>query len=533
MRKKQIIMAVILGLGVILRLFALGSQSVWRGEFLTAWLSTGQNIFYVFFNSVLNSPHPPLFYMLEHITINIFGTSDASIRLLPALIGIINIFIFFRLARSFFNEKASTIAVFLFALNPFLIYYSQEAGPFSLFLMTSMLVIYYFLMSVKYNSFLFGPFILWSVIGVYTHENAMILFLTLNFIIFVTNRKDIRLLPWAIAQGIILAAWLPLLLLSMKPSSAIVAAGLSASVSAVKTSAFAPLYSIKAFLFGTTIALNWFVIICIAICLVFAALGVISKRKATEKRLLDAIAIIIIMLLAGQWLISFIQPGSYADSGLMNSASLILLVLAVGVSYMSDQGLVAFTVLIGAVYGMSLFNYFFRQDFRKTDYKAVFRKVRLAAADGSLIIHTSGDSYSAFEFYDKYEKKTGFINRLRSEPQESTVNVKQAGLINMRKNIRENLKKAFKFDISDGYSAGMIGQDELKNIIGSYRRVFLVEDNISGMKQPYLAQESLWNLSLKFDAPPEPEKIWWIKEYFNIKEKISVYGCDAYVLEKK
>jgi hypothetical protein len=523
MRKKQIIMAVIIGLGVILRLLKLGSQSVWQEEFLTTFLSSGHNLFFVFFNAIENGTHPPLFYMLEHIVINIFGASEFSIRLLPALIGILNIFIFHKLARSFFNEKASTIAVFLFALNPFQIYYSQEAGPYPLYLMISMLIIYYFLMSIKYNLFTAGPFIAWSIIGLYAHENTVILLLILNFIIFVTNRKDIRLVPWSIAQGIILAAWLPLLLLSVKP----------AAVFAARGSALAPLYSLKTFLFGPALPLNWAIIACIIICLVFVVLGVISKRKANEKRMLDALTLMIIFIMIIQWIISFIQPGNYADKNMLNAAALILLVLAVGVSYMSDQGLAAFGVLITAVYGVSLFNYFFRLEYQKTGYESVYKKIRAHVIDRGLIIHTSDNSWSAFEFYDKYKYKLNIENRLRDEPEAFSGKGMQLSIYDMRKNFRDNLKKAFKFDLSGFNDKKILGQEELKSVIGAHKTAVLVEDNLIGLKQPYLPQASVWNAQVPLEAPAGPEKIWWIKEYFNIKDKISIYGCDAYLLEKK
>lgn len=524
MRKKQILMAVILGLGVVLRLFKLWSWGIWQEEYQTAALSAGQNLFYVFFNAIENGIHPPLYYMINHVFMNIFGSSDLSVRLLPALLGIINIFVFYKLARSFFNEKASTIAVFLFALNPLQIYYAQEAGPYSFYLMIAMLIIYYFLMSIKYNSFVPGPFIVWSIIGLYVHENTIILLLILNAMIFITNRKDIRLIPWSIAQGIILAAWLPLVLLSVKPAL---------SFAAVKGSMLAPLYSIKSFFFGPFLPFNWAVIACLIICLVFAVLGVISKRKATEKRMLDALAIIIIFIMLTQWIISLVQPGNYYDKNMLIAGALLLIVLSVGVSYMSDQGLAAFMVIITAVCGASLVNYIIKPECQKTAYEGMYKKIRAHVIDRGLIIHTSENSWSAFEFYDKFKYRHGIENRLRSEVRQFTGKGIQASIYEMRKNFRENLKKTFKFDLSSFSDGKILGQEELKAVIGRHKAAVLVEDNLTGLKQPYFPQPSLWNSNISFEAPVEPDKIWWIKEYFTIKEKISIRGCDAYLLEKK
>jgi 4-amino-4-deoxy-L-arabinose transferase-like glycosyltransferase len=525
MRKKEILMAVVLALGVLLRLAGLGAQSVWSGECLTTALSSGQNLIFVFFNSIENGAHPPLFYMLEHMVISIFGVSEFSIRLLPALLGILCIFIFYRLVRSFFSEKVTAIAVLLFCLNPLMIYYSREAGPYSLYLAVSMLIVYYFLMSIKYNSFLAGPFILWSIIGLYSHENTMLLLLTLNFMIFVTNRKDIRLVPWAIAQGIIIAAWLPLMLLSIKPAAVYAP---SAGITWLE-----PLYSMKNFLTGPAMPVNWVAIAAVAVCLIFAVLGVISRRKANEKRVLDAAAIMIFAVMAIQWIISFIRPGSYDDKNMLIAAALIILVLSVGVSYMSDQGLAAFLVLITAVYSASSFNYFFTPKYAKTPYRELFKKISTSAVQGSLIIHTGRDSYSAFEFYNSYAKKTGYLNRLRGDSLPFSGKGNRLSIYNMRKNFRENINKTFNFAMESGTDKYLLGQQELKAVIGGYRRAFLVMDGPQAMKQPYLPRADMWNSGLKFEAPPAPETVWWVREYFNIKETISAAGCDVYLLEKK
>lgn len=529
MNKKQAAFWVIICVGTLLRFIGLASQSVWEGEYMTAALSTGGNIFYVLFNSLENAPHPPLFYLLEHAMVSIFGMSEFSIRLLPAIFGLINIFVFYKLVRSFFSEKVSAIAVTLFAFNPLQLYYSQEAGPYSMYLMVSMLMIYYFIMSIKYNSFVFGPFTVWSVIGLYTHENAVILLLILNFIIFVTNRKDIRLLPWIQSQAIILAAWIPLALVSIRPE---VQAGVSAAVAKAGI-LLAPLYSLKSFFFGAALPVNWVITACVIICLVFAVLGVMSKRKATEKRLLDTLAMIIAAVTVVQWLTSLGNPAAYSDRNIMIAAALMLLILAVGVSYMSDIGLALFILMITAVYGFSIFNYYLNPQYAKIDYRQIYKKVSAQAVAGSLIIHTSKNSWQAFEFYGNMVKKAWYVNRLRSEPREETAKGMQASIREMRKNFRENLNRIFKLGLAGPPAENLVSAEEMKTLAPAYKRAFFIIDSVQGLRQPYLPQQGIYDARIDLEPPPAPESVWWVREYFNIKEKISVFGCDAYALEKK
>lgn len=523
--KKQIIMLSIIVLGIFLRVFKLPSQGIWTGEYITAALASGNSLLQVFFNSIENTSQPPLFFMLEHVVLKIFGVSELSARLLPALIGIINIFLFYRLARSFFNEKSSVIAMFLFSLNPYQIYYSQENGPQGLFLMTSMLIIYYFLMSIKYSSFLFQPFTAWSIIGLYSYNHVFLLLLVMNFIILVTNRRDIRLDQWLKAQGIIFAAWLPLALLSIK------AAGPEWPAKQANM-LLAPVYSLKDMFFGASAVFNWATITALFVCLAFTVLGVISKRKATEKRLLDVISIIILMSILVPWLRYITGTASYSESYFIAAAALIIIITAVGVSYMSDQGLTAFMVIITAIYCISLFNYYFMPKYQKISYRELFKKVSSEMRPGDAVLHTSENSFSAFEFYNTLAFKTDFPDRLLGEAPGYPDKGSDAPVRRGRKGLREWFEDSLKINVHDISGGSRLGQEELKKSIPGYRRVWLITDNAVGIKQMFLPEGNLWNSKADFGQPPEQGKIWWVKEYFHTVRQEKGAFTDLTLLER-
>ncbi len=523
--KKQVIMYAIMALGVFFRLFRLSGQSVWIDEYITANLASGPNLLYVFFNSLANNPHPPLFFMLEHIVVKIFGMSEFSLRILPAIIGIINMFIFYKLARSFFSEKVSMIAFFLFALNPYQIYYSQEARMYSLFLMTSLLIIYYFLMSIKYNSFMPGPVITWSVIGLYVHNYTFFLILILNFIIFVTNRKDLRFDQWLKAQLVIFICWLPLLLFFIK---GLTGEGYAHNANLI----FAPIYSLKNFLFGLSTDFSWLTLFLAAFYAVFVVLGVVSKRKANEKRILDVAVVLIFLFVGVPWLESFIKTPVYSDRTFIVAAALILLLLAMGVSYMSDQGLVAFLVVTMAMYSFSLYNYYAVPKYQKIAYEEQFIKVNSMYRPGDVIIHTSVNSYSAFEFYNKFDYKRDYPDRLRAEIPEYTGGSTKMKVRELWRGFKEWLKNSMNIDIYAGYDKNILDTKELKANIASYPRVWLVVDNATGIKQIWLPHGNLWNSRENFGDPPDVSKIWWM-DYFKNREKFGFYGTDIYLLVRK
>lgn len=192
-KNRQILFYAIVFFGIFLRLFKLNYPGITIDEYITANFCTGKNLLYLIFDTLANNPHPPLFFILEYIITRIFGISEVSIRILPALFSIISIFVFYKFVRSFFSEKISLIALFLFCFNPYLVYYSHDARMYSFFLLVAMLIIYYFLLSIKYNSFLFVPFIFWSIIGLYIHNYTLNLLIILNFLVFFKYYEEIRL----------------------------------------------------------------------------------------------------------------------------------------------------------------------------------------------------------------------------------------------------------------------------------------------------------------------------------------------------
>ena len=73
---------------------------------------------------------PPLYFVLAWICAQ-FGSASELIRL-PALVaGLASIPLAFLLARRLFGTSAGLVAAALMALNPFMVYYSTEARPYT------------------------------------------------------------------------------------------------------------------------------------------------------------------------------------------------------------------------------------------------------------------------------------------------------------------------------------------------------------------------------------------------------------------
>ena len=78
-------------------------------------------------NAAARDIHPPLYYILLSGWIQAAGITEFALRFLSLLAGVLVIALTFRIAREFFDQDVAVIAAVLSALNPFQVYYAQEA----------------------------------------------------------------------------------------------------------------------------------------------------------------------------------------------------------------------------------------------------------------------------------------------------------------------------------------------------------------------------------------------------------------------
>ena len=118
-------------LGVGLRWFELGRQSLWFDEGYSAWVATLSPAHIV--AVIANDVSPPLYYLLLHGWTRCFGESETALRAFSALAGTVALCIFMDLAlRLTSSWPARIMAIALFAFSPLAVQFSQEARSYSL-----------------------------------------------------------------------------------------------------------------------------------------------------------------------------------------------------------------------------------------------------------------------------------------------------------------------------------------------------------------------------------------------------------------
>ncbi len=94
---------------------------------------------------------PPLFYLLLHVWIGLFGNSEAATHALPVLLGLLAIPISMWAAWSLFGRRAGLYAAVLFAFSAFLTTYAQETRMYELMALLGVLATAGFLHGFVYG----------------------------------------------------------------------------------------------------------------------------------------------------------------------------------------------------------------------------------------------------------------------------------------------------------------------------------------------------------------------------------------------
>src|SRR5262245_8692965 len=126
----------VIAIGGILRLYGLDFQSLWLDEGLQYYVSTQNSIGKLFFQNL--SFHPPLSFVINHVFL-LIGDSDFLLRLPSALFGIASLPVLYILARDLTSTQDAVLAVFVLAVSPFHIWYSQEGRMYAQLMFFSLL----------------------------------------------------------------------------------------------------------------------------------------------------------------------------------------------------------------------------------------------------------------------------------------------------------------------------------------------------------------------------------------------------------
>jgi mannosyltransferase len=129
--------------GAALRFSTLDVQSFWLDEAFTVTL-VKDDLGGMLDGVADTESTPPLYYLLAWLWSKLFGAGEVGLRSLSALLGTLTIPVAYAAAARLVSERAGLVAAALVAVNPFLVWYSQEARSYPLFVLLGALSFLFF-----------------------------------------------------------------------------------------------------------------------------------------------------------------------------------------------------------------------------------------------------------------------------------------------------------------------------------------------------------------------------------------------------
>jgi hypothetical protein len=137
-RSERLALFALVAAAAALRFTRIGHQSYWLDESYTVDLVRRP------FGDMLSGvaateSTPPLYYVLAWLWAKVFGHGEAALRSLSALFGVLAVPVAWRAARELFTPRVGLVAAALVAVNPYFVWYSQEARSYSLLVLMAAL----------------------------------------------------------------------------------------------------------------------------------------------------------------------------------------------------------------------------------------------------------------------------------------------------------------------------------------------------------------------------------------------------------
>ena len=216
MKARHAILILLLAIvvGGVLRFYDLGTESLWLDEAYSIGHSSPNTISGVV-SAAAEGNHPPLYFIILHFWMALLGTSEAAIRSLSAVFGIVSILLIYQVGSALFDRRVGLIGAFLSTISYSHIYYSQEARPYGLLLLLSLLSYYFFVKILREGSNRYYPcYFLANVLLGYTHLYGLLMIASqavLSLLLWSRYRQQrLKLASTLAASGIALT---PLVLL--------------------------------------------------------------------------------------------------------------------------------------------------------------------------------------------------------------------------------------------------------------------------------------------------------------------------------
>lgn len=422
-------MALIILIGTACRFYRLDAQSFWNDEGNSARIA--ERPIFLIIEGAAGDIHPPGYYLLLSGWRALAGPSELSLRTLSALASVLTVAVVFALGARLFDQRTGLAAAGLVAINPFQVYYAQEArmyavlallGAASLLLTADVLTLPGTMQAGRFRprraAWLIAGYITLNALGLYTHYSFPLILIaeTLVFFMWLTprSRKGHGLLVWVLLQAGVLLLFLPWLPHAIRQLSGWSVGGSAADPvgieAALVTLAYGPTLPVATGLSG---------LVCL---LMIASVGLFPPVDPAAERhylrfrersglvaacLLVPLAAMFLMGLATQPFLKFLLPAGLALNLLVARGLVMgyeITVIRTGTPAGPANVWLRLSVLLVAGIGLApifpaLVNLSSNPAYARDDYRAIAQLIEDEAPDDVAIVLNAPNQWEVFTYY--------------------------------------------------------------------------------------------------------------------------------------
>lgn len=197
----------------VLRFWGIGAESLWLDEATSLVVADNPPAAVVALTA--EDIHPPLYYLLLHLWL-VFGRSEAALRSLSAVVGVLTAAAVYGLGRELLGERPAALGALLLATAPLHIWYSQEARMYALVTLWAVLASWLMMRALGRGGWWWAGYVLCTAAGMYTHYYMGFVALAHNaFALYLLARRRLsgrQMRQWLFAQIawlLLFVPWLP------------------------------------------------------------------------------------------------------------------------------------------------------------------------------------------------------------------------------------------------------------------------------------------------------------------------------------
>lgn len=181
------------------------SHSIWLDEGYIFWLC--RNPLNYIIENMTFEPHPPFYFIFMHFWL-LLGKSVIWIRLPSVAFSLLSAYFLYLIAKDFVNKKTAILCVFLYSLNPDMLYTEIQARMYSLLILAVISCTYFALKYIQNNKEKYlWLFSVSAIIGLLTHYFFIFVFIPISVFLFLKSKNKFKIILSILVVLVLTSFW--------------------------------------------------------------------------------------------------------------------------------------------------------------------------------------------------------------------------------------------------------------------------------------------------------------------------------------